>query len=128
MKRSSKVEIDERRLTREELGEYARRGRDLVPEVKERWAAQIRRTHGVLAGCLVASLLVAVIGYALDAQVVLAVGGLLATGVGISWWLVVDGVDEIQTGRVPRILARQAAEYLVEIEYADRPEGVPSSI
>lgn len=120
MKKLSKREIDEHRLTSDELREYRRRSRELAPEIKERWAAQARRVHGVFAGCVVTGLFVAVLGFAMDADMVGAVGFLSAGSIGLLWLMA--EVDGTKLRRAPRILVQQASDYLSEIRYADRPE------
>ncbi|MEV8027460.1 hypothetical protein [Cellulosimicrobium funkei] len=121
MPKQKPVEIDERRLTRDERREYARRGKDLAPEVKERWAGHLRLVHAFQATCLVAGVLVAVVGASTDIDALTGVGGFAAAYGAVFWMLVPGWVEDAHGARAPRILAQQAADYLNEIGYATRP-------
>lgn len=121
MPKQKPVKIDERRLTRDERSEYVRRGKYLAPEVKERWAGHLRFVHAFQATCLIAGVLVAVIGSAAGADLVATVGIFAAVYGAVFWIGVLGWVEEAHDARAPRILAQQAADYLNEIGYGTRP-------
>ncbi|TRW46362.1 hypothetical protein [Georgenia yuyongxinii] len=116
--KQSMPEVNTRVLEPDEHAEFRRRGNELDPVVAALWSRQTRRWMIAVGVSFVLGLVVGVL--AGDNELLVMAGFIVWFGVPAV--LVVAGivVSSVRDWKRPRLLAQQAADYLVEISYDQR--------
>lgn len=118
MTKQNKVGINTKVLTADELAEYRHRSQILDPAVAERWSRQGKNFRTAIGVCYGLGMLTIILLSGGDNPFTMVLSLLAGTAVPLG--IALMSVGEFQHSRRPKVLARQASDYLAEINYDER--------